>query len=199
MTAIVILAAGSSSRMGSAKQNLVYKGKTLLQTMIMESQLVSENVVVLLGAGKEEIAAKIQDKGVTILDNCNWEQGMATSITLAIDHLLGFDCKPDSIIFLLCDQPYVNAELLNDLIATGKRLENGIIASKYSDTVGVPALFKKQYFPGLLELTGKDGAKKLFEKYKDDVVTIPFPLGAVDIDTEADYKKLIRENNHFTR
>jgi molybdenum cofactor cytidylyltransferase len=148
-------------------------------------------VVVVLGSGKKEITAKIIDKSVTILDNVNWGKGMATSITFSIEHLLKLKDQPDAIIFVLCDQPYLNAELLSDLIATAEKYHSGIIACEYKNTIGVPALFKKQYFHDLLELTGKEGAKKMFEKYADDVLTIPFPLGAVDIDTEADFKKLL--------
>jgi len=190
MTTIVILAAGSSSRMGQPKQNLVYEDKTLLQRIAEQAKLVTDHVLVILGAGKEVIIPTLQHlEEVITIDNAQWVEGTGSSIRLAIEYLLTQN-NADQVLFTLCDQPYVNAELLKNLITTAEISGHGIIACHYSNTIGVPALFNKKYFPALLELQGQEGAKKLFEQYADDVQTIPFPQGAIDIDTEEDFRKL---------
>ena len=190
MTAIVILAAGPSSRMGSAKQNLVYDGQTLLQRAVKNALSVTETVLVVLGANREDIEYSIKDQPVNILYNTNWPEGMATSISLAVEEIQSAYLNITSIIFMLCDQPFADADLLQQLIDVSETSDKGIMASEYHNTLGVPALFKQAYFPYLLALKGKEGAKKLLLQHADDVQAIPFPLGEVDIDTLEDFEKL---------
>ena len=191
MIAIVILAAGSSSRMGKPKQNLVFDNKTLLQHTITAAKQVIDLVIVTVGAAKEEIMPTIKDLNVEILVNKNWADGMATSITLSVEHLLNLSDKIEGILFLLCDQPFVGTGLLNELMRMSKTSEKGIIGSAYSGTVGVPVYFKKKYFPELLKLKGKEGAKKLIEQFSNDVLSVAFPSGGIDIDSPEDFEKLL--------
>ena len=191
MIAIVILAAGSSSRMGKPKQNLVFDNKTLLQHTITAAKQVTNLVIVTVGAAEEEVVPTIKDLNVEFLINKNWADGMATSITLSVEHLLNSSDKIEGILFLLCDQPFVGTGLLNELVRMSKTSEKGIIGSAYSGTVGVPVYFKKKYFPELLKLKGKEGAKKLIEQFSNDVLSVAFPSGWIDIDTPEDFEKLL--------
>ncbi|QHS57023.1 nucleotidyltransferase family protein [Mucilaginibacter sp. 14171R-50] len=194
MIAIVILAAGASTRMGSPKQNLVYKGQTLLQHAIANALSVTKTVMVVLGANRGDIEYSIKDQPVNILYSSNWPAGMATSISLAVETLLRDYQTVKSIIFMLCDQPFADKMLLKRLITVARDDTKGIVASAYNGTVGVPALFKQKYFPYLLALKGKEGAKKLLLQHADDVLGVPFPLGSVDIDTVKDWEKLTNTN-----
>ena len=89
---------------------------------------------------------------------------------------------------MLCDQPYVDTSLINQLIR--KASANKIVASAYNGTVGAPALFDCSFFPPLLSLTGHEGAKRILLDHPNAVISIPFPLGAIDIDTITDYDRL---------
>ena len=190
MNAIIILAAGASSRMGLPKQNLNYKGETLLQLAVKSALAASETVLVVLGANREDIEYSIKDQPIDILYNTAWAEGMASSIRLAIDKLQTDYLQVDSVLLMLCDQPYVDADLLNKLLAEASASDKGIVASAYNDTLGVPVVFKASYFPYLVALKGHEGAKNLLMQHADDVVSIPFPLGGVDIDTLQDWEKL---------
>ncbi|WP_373398503.1 nucleotidyltransferase family protein [Algoriphagus halophilus] len=96
----------------------------------------------------------------------------------------------DQVIIMLCDQPFVDAKLINKLIATQAKTGKGIIASGYSKTFGVPILFGKAYFEELMSLTGDEGAKKIAAVHEDDLEIVPFPKGKTDVDTEADLRDL---------
>ncbi|MBD1391986.1 nucleotidyltransferase family protein [Mucilaginibacter glaciei] len=193
MTAVIILAAGSSSRFGSAKQNLNYKGETLLQLAVNNAVKVSDTVLVVLGANRDDIEFSIKDKPVKILYNPLWAEGMASGIRLAIEKLQGDYLAITQVMIMLCDQPFADAAVLRNLMETDT--EKGIIASKYNDIVGVPVLFKAKYFPYLIALQGKEGAKKLLELHLDDVEPVNFPLGSVDIDTTADWDNLNNQSD----
>jgi len=192
MTGIIILAAGSSSRFGSPKQNLVYQGKTLLQRAI-QTALTSaccDCAVVVLGANEGQIRPNISDQQINIVYNPNWQEGMASSIRLGIAQLLYLEPLITSAILMLCDQPFVDPLLLYQL--TERKTENdaGIIACEYKNTLGVPALFDKKYFVQLMKLTGSEGAKTIINAYPDDLMSVPFGLGAIDIDTIEDFERL---------
>jgi molybdenum cofactor cytidylyltransferase len=189
MTGIIILAAGSSSRMGTAKQNLNFKGRTLLQTVI-ETAMASkcQTVAVILGANAELIAPTIKNEPVHILINKNWSAGMGTSISYCLSELLNLQPELTSVLFMLTDQPLTETSFINQLIdnATAGK----IIASAYNNTSGPPVLFDKAFFKELLAMQGNDGAKRVLQKHRESVLEIPFANGAFDVDTPEDYKRL---------
>jgi molybdenum cofactor cytidylyltransferase len=191
MTGLIILAAGESSRLGKPKQNLVYRGKTLLQHAIAAGICSAcTPVIVVLGAYADEILPEIEGHAITIVNNPDWQHGMSTSIKSGIAELQKTD-GIDSAIIMLSDQPFADEALLTQLISQHQRSKKGIIACEYNNTLGVPVLFQQKYFAALLKLNGHDGAKKILGLYADDVGSVPFPKGAVDIDTVEDYEGLV--------
>ena len=193
-TALLILGAGNSSRLGRPKQLLGLKDTTLLNHTLTEALKVSCQVrVLVLGAYQKEIQAKITPTDIEILFNKNWEKGMASSIQVGLNWLIDHH-DPDQVLILLCDQPFIDHKLMELLIAQKREEKKGIIGSAYGGTVGVPALFDKKYFPALLSLKGKEGARSLLRKFDDDAGSIKFPKGNIDIDTENDFNAYLKED-----
>jgi len=189
--AIIILAAGSSARMGRPKQLLSYHDKSFLENAIDNANGANVNqVIVVLGAHAAMLENSIEEKKVHIVENKEWNEGIASSIRCGLNALLRIAPLTDAVIFMVCDQLFVSSSLLNDLIATQKKTGKMIVGSQYENTIGTPALFSKIIFPELLQLRGDTGAKKIIEKYRADVATVLFAMGASDIDTEEDYEAL---------
>jgi molybdenum cofactor cytidylyltransferase len=190
MTGAIILAAGSSSRLGTPKQTILYEGKTLLQRAAEAAQGAGcDPVIIVLGAHENAILAHFSYKSAIIVHNYNWHEGMGTSIAVGMDALLQVDNTVDTVIIMVCDQPFADAALLRELIEHQKQTGKGIAASAYADTMGVPALFDKKYFNTLMELGGDEGAKKIMLLHKEDVTLISFEKGVVDIDTVEDVEE----------
>src|ERR1700761_4433895 len=186
MTGLIILAAGESSRMGFPKQTLLYKGKTLLEQAI-EAGLKSKcsPVIVVLGANADVIDEGIRQFNIDVIHNPNWADGMASSIKIAIENLQKNN-DVDGAVIMLCDQPFVTRAIIDNLLYKQHQTGKKIIAKSYNDTIGVPALFKRSLFSELLLLEGHEGAKKMLNSHPDDIATIPFEKGSIDIDTVAD-------------
>lgn len=197
-TAVLILAAGNSSRLGKPKQLLDLGNTTLLQHTIEETlKLPCDLRVLVLGAYQEDIRAKLNSSNITILENRDWETGMASSIRVGLSWLVEHH-DPDQVLILLCDQPFLDHKLMGSLIAQKSKGNKGIIGSAYGGTVGVPVLFDRKYFPELMALNGKEGAKKLVKKYGEDLGLVDFPEGRIDIDTETDFNAYLKgEWNYF--
>lgn len=193
--AIVILAAGKSSRLGQPKQLLPFKGKSLLTHVVQIAKQVSENVFVVIGSDKKKMEAEIKNEAVDIVFNDAWEEGMASSIRCGLSRVTVKNQNLSSVIFMVCDQPFVTAGLLQNLIQEKERSGKDIIASAYAEIAGTPVLFDKSVLPELMELQGDIGARKIIVKNKEHVATIDFPLGKMDMDTAEDYRKLLLQKD----
>jgi len=188
---IIILAAGSSSRLGQAKQLVQFRGQTLIERIIETGLTINEeHLVVVLGANAEKIEPLVKKYSVNICHNENWKTGMGSSIAKGMEVLKPSFGKLNAVLILLCDQPFVDTFLLQKIIDTFHTNKKLIIASHYKTTFGVPALFAPSLFPELLKLNGQKGAKKLMLNYKNQLVTVPFPKGHIDVDTQEDLVKL---------
>lgn len=188
---LIILAAGSSSRLGTPKQLISFRGETLLQRIVRESLKSSCHLVLIVsGKNADEISKTLEDIDVQVVENQNWEQGMGTSISVGIRKITEIEKHLAGVIICVCDQPFVTAEIINNLINAFYDRKCRIVASVYGDTFGVPTLFGKSLFGKLADLEGKIGAKHLIDKFRNKTVFVEFERGAVDIDTAADLKKL---------
>jgi molybdenum cofactor cytidylyltransferase len=193
MTAAIILAAGESGRLGRPKQNLLFQNKTLLQHAI-ETGLRSKcsPVVVVLGANADKITPQLPDKAFNVIYNKNWKEGIASSIRIAIKDIEK-DISISDVLIMLCDQPFVTSDLIGKILQKKAETQSPIIACSYQNTAGVPALFDRSLFTELSSLSGDEGAKKIIKGHSKDVADVPFDLGSFDIDTQADYARLIKE------
>ncbi len=182
--AIVVLAAGASTRLGQPKQLLRLGEKTLL-AQICETALSVENqqVSVVLGAHCEAIKPAIEHLPVQIFTNEKWSEGMGGSIACGMAHLPE---NTDAVLLLLCDQPFVTPVFLENLVEKWQHSPASIVASAYGGSFGPPALFDQKLFPELARLEGQKGAKKLMEKYRAQLELVDFPEGEKDVDTPED-------------
>lgn len=194
---IILLAAGASTRMGQVKQLLNYQGESLLQHSVQCAVASSaQPVIAVIGAHADEVQQALKQSPVHTVLNEQWSEGMASSIRRGLSALLKLSPSIDAAILMVCDQPFLSPSLLNDLINKHAETGKAIVASAYAATLGTPALFHKSYFPLLLELNGNEGAKKIIFQHGDDVTTVPFPSGQIDIDTPQDYEALKQKDNN---
>ena len=188
-TGIILLAAGGSTRLGRPKQLLPWENGTLLRSATLTAiDSGMGPVVVVLGDAEEECRATVAELPVRIAVNSAWREGMGGSISTGMDAFRDDDLS--RVLIMLCDQPGVSAAALRALSEHQQFTGAKIVASRYSGTLGPPALFASALFPRLLGLRGPAGAKSLFGG--TDVESLPLPEAALDIDTPADLETLPR-------
>ncbi|TXK37009.1 nucleotidyltransferase family protein [Pontibacter qinzhouensis] len=192
MTGLILLAAGASTRLGKPKQKLLFEGRTLIYRAA-ESAVASgcEPVVVVLGAYAEVIAEELLPLKVELALNSEWEAGMGASIRCGLSKLLAVAPAVEACLLMVCDQPFVDVQLLQKLLQARAATGKGIAACTYQNTLGTPAVFGKTYFTDLLGLEGQQGARRLLQQHLHDVEAVPFPEGAIDVDTAADFTALL--------
>jgi len=176
----IILAAGASRRLGSPKQLARYAGETLLRHAVVAAGACAP-VVVVTGCRAPEMAAELAGLPVTVVVNPDWEEGMASSIRAGVKAL---PAGADGALFLVCDQPAVDAELVGRLLEAWQGLP---VACTYGGVRGIPALLPASAFPDLMALSGDKGAKGLLQG--PGVVEVPFPQGDWDVDKHGDLQR----------
>jgi molybdenum cofactor cytidylyltransferase len=192
---VVVLAAGSSSRMGSPKQLLNYGGKPLLRhaadvALASMCGSVPRNVIVVLGSRAQELRPALEGLPVTILENPRWEEGMGTSIHSGVERAQADGL--DGVILALADQPLVTSEILDRLARTHMETGQPIVAAQYAGTVGVPVFFSREFFPNLLALKPAQGCKGVILSHAGSAIHLDCPEAEMDVDTPQDYDRVQR-------
>lgn len=194
--AVIILAAGSSSRLGQSKQLLHVDGQPLLQrTVQAAANLGVQDIFVVLGANAEEHKKVITQFPVHVVQNPAWAKGMGNSLKCGVRKVIEKSPDTQAVLVLVCDQPFLTTTHLKKIIDAFETTGDEIITSVYQGIQGVPALFNRHLFEKLLLLGDEQGAKKIIESHKGTMQSIEFPKGEVDLDTPEDLKNFYRSGN----
>lgn len=185
----IVLAAGGSSRFGSPKQLLPWKGKTLLEhtvDTVLESSV--SQVVVVLGHRAERIGAVLGQRPLEVVVNDAWASGQSSSVRAGLQSLPE-TC--DACLFVLADQPNLKPALIDDVLARYRRTLAPIVVPAYRGRRGNPVLFSRALFPELMERRGDQGGRQVIERHEEQVETVEVSDRSqfLDIDTVEDYDR----------
>ena len=193
--AAIILAAGSSSRLGQPKQLLMRGGETMIECVIrLAAESGATPVLAVLGAHYELICQAVplhKPGGAIPVINDRWSRGISTSIHAGLHALEAISPTAAGVMILGCDQPRLTAGHLRALLASfSEQAKPAIVASAYAGTLGVPAIFPREVFAELRALRGDKGARALLLKPRCPLIAVDFPGGEIDIDLPADLAQL---------
>jgi len=187
----VVLAAGSSSRLGVPKQLLVYRGMPLI-AHVVENLLISQvdDIIVVLGSGAEQVANALEGYSVKLIFNREFAAGQSTSLKAGLAVL---DSATQAALFVLGDQPLVSAETINLLIEHYWSARGGIITPYFRGKRGNPVLFDRVFFEEISSLSGDVGAREIILRHPEKIVKVDVSdVGVIiDIDTWTDYDSLV--------
>ncbi len=185
-----MLAAGASQRLGMPKQLLRIEGETLIHRaarMAVENNFAP--VCVVIGSNASLMRDALADTNIMVVENQAWETGMSSSLRMGIAHLAEQNPGIRHLLVMVCDQIQLSAEVLQLLRKQSTTNPDCIIASRYADKCGVPAIFPAVYFNDLSAIQGDRGARLVMEQFHQHVITVEFPEGIVDIDTIKDARE----------
>jgi molybdenum cofactor cytidylyltransferase len=187
----LILAAGSSSRMGKPKQFLKIDGETLIRKTVNAALGAGPNeTVIVAGLDHELIKNELHGLSLRVIVNPHSEMGMGSSLKFGVDFVMKTFSNFQAVVLMVCDQPLLTSTHLEKMISEHRVTKRPIVASYYSGRNGVPALFHRSMFEKLLTIKDQQGAKNIIEQNLSLVKSVDFPEGAIDLDTPEDLKNL---------
>jgi CTP:molybdopterin cytidylyltransferase MocA len=190
-TAIIILAAGGSRRLGRPKQLLSVLGEPLLRRVVrMAADAAPDHLIVVLGSSASDCVPVIKDCNADIVVNPFWECGLAGSIRLGVER--AEEEGANAVLLLLADQPWLNSEVIKRFLDRMSGQTDLIISARYDGILGAPMMFGSDWFPQLKKLEGDQGAKNLVPKEGGRIDVIDWSEGAIDVDTPEDLAGLMR-------
>ena len=138
--AIIILAAGTSSRLGRPKQLLEYHGRSLINIAASSAidAKIGPTIIVTSPRLQDAIRENIQSEKVQTVINTGWETGMSSSIRTGLSYAMKALPDLEAAIIALCDQPNVTSDTFLRLATSYRKTGSPIVASEYENTVGVP-------------------------------------------------------------
>ncbi|WP_152608146.1 nucleotidyltransferase family protein [Halalkalibacter okhensis] len=194
----VILAAGTSSRMGTTKQLLKIDGKILLERVLEQVLLHPfEKVVVVLGHQSKEIkeSMKITSKKVSWIYNSNYRLGQSTSFLTGLEHI---DSACPSVVFFLSDQPFIKNATVTNVINEGRRRVKVnsapfVVRPYYDQKPGHPIFWGNIKDVDFSRLTGDLGGRGILSSVKKVKLIVNDAGILFDIDTPEDYHRALQE------
>lgn len=171
--------------MKSLKQLLLFQGETLVQrTIRVALEADFSEVAVVIGAASSQVRESIGERPVRVIENSQWEEGLASSLRMGIAAL----SESDGVMILLVDQPQVTSSWLGSLLTIFESSDLDVVATSKGGIACPPAIVAKSLFEKVATLRGDEGAKKFFSSSK--VQYIEFPGDLSDVDTAEDYKRI---------
>jgi molybdenum cofactor cytidylyltransferase len=189
MIPAIILAAGQSKRMGTAKMLLPFGQKTILESVIGSVQQSKvDEVVVVVGARRKELEKKISHLQILTTFNPRYSTGMLSSVQHGIDKI---NPKAEAAVIVLGDQPSLSPATIDHIIDAFTRTKKGIVLPVYRGRRGHPILIDMKYKEEIEKLNPLVGLRELIHHHADDVCEVEVGTDSIlqDIDTPTDYER----------
>jgi molybdenum cofactor cytidylyltransferase len=187
----VILAAGSSSRMGKAKQLLsLGKSTVLAQTLAHVQAAALQEIVVVLGASAEVIRRQLPSgQEIKIVVNQAYQQGIASSLQAGLSAV---DPSSDAALIILGDQPFIRSQTLHRIVEEYRRWQAQIVIPVHQGKRGNPVLLDRSVFSEVMALEGDVGSRAIFANHLDGIVQVEVEDSGIllDLDDPADFERL---------
>jgi molybdenum cofactor cytidylyltransferase len=188
--AAVVLAAGSSSRMGCNKLLLMVEGETLVRRAARAAVSAGLHpVFVILGHQAEQVGTELAGLPVRPLINLQHRQGVRTSLQEGVRAAAA--AGVEALVVVLADMPFVAASMLETVVARHRETGAPLVLSRYGDVDAPPILYQRSLFDELLAIPEGQDARPVVRRHRDEAAVVPWPPQALkDVDVPGDYEQV---------
>ena len=188
----VVLAAGSSTRMGRNKLFFELDGETLLRRVVRRAIGAGlDPVIVVVGHEAERARTELSGLSCTPVDNPDHAKGINRSLRTGISQV------PEharAAVVMLADMPFVTSEMVAGLVARYRENTAPLVISAYGDVNAPPMLYDRALFPELQRMEGEGCGRQVVRRHRDEAVVLSWPTAALrDIDVPEDYERIKAE------
>lgn len=191
----LVLAAGSSTRLGQPKQLLPFQGTTLLEWTVarIAAAPALDEVVVVIGGAAAEVRRRVDFGRARVVENVEFGEGCAASYRTG---LAALDPRADAVAVLLGDQPGIESAVIDRVVAAWRHDQDRIVATAYRDHLGHPLIFPRSTFDALRALRGDKAAWKIVDAHAESVRAVPVDRPSpADVNTWVQYEATLRASS----
>ena len=190
--AAVVLAAGSSTRMGRNKLLLPLDGETLVRRAARAALAAADRVVVVLGHDEARVRAELDGLACAVVVNPDHARGVGTSVHTGVRAAASADV--DAIVVVLADMPFVTTDMIAALVGRYRATGAPLVVSHYGDVQAPPTLYDRSLFAELLGIDDERCAKQVVRRHRDEADVVAWPESALqDVDSPADYDGVVSQ------
>jgi molybdenum cofactor cytidylyltransferase len=186
----LLLAAGTSSRMGANKLLLEVGGRSLVRSAALRAvEAGLAPVYVVLGHEAGLARRELDDIGCEIVLNRDYEQGITSSLTAGVSALAP---HVPAVVVMLADMPRVDATMIASLVARYRSAQAPLVISDYDGVNAPPVLYDRSLFAELRSLTGDSGCgRQVVARHRSEAEVLRWPAAALaDIDVPEDFARM---------
>ena len=188
----VVLAAGSSTRMGRNKLFFPLGDDTLLRRVVRRAIAAGlDPVIVVVGHEAERARAELAGLACTPVDNPDYALGINRSLRTGISHVP--ETAPAAVV-MLADMPFVTSAMVGGLVARYRESTAPLVISAYGDVNAPPMLYDRALFPELRQMAGEGCGRQVVRRHRHEAIAISWPGARLrDIDVPEDYERIQAE------
>ena len=188
----VVLAAGSSIRMGRNKLFFELDGETLLRRVVRRAIGAGlDPIIVVVGHEGERARTELSGLSCTPVDNPDHAKGINRSLRTGISQVPE---RARAAVVMLADMPFVTSEMVAGLVARYRENTAPLVISAYGDVNAPPMLYDRALFPELQRMEGEGCGRQVVRRHRDEAVVLSWPTAALrDIDVPEDYERIKAE------
>jgi molybdenum cofactor cytidylyltransferase len=184
----LLLAAGTSSRMGSNKLLFDVEGESLLRRAARRALAGGlDPLLVVVGHEAERAGEELAGLSCRTVQNPLYERGITSSL------LAGMAALPpavDAAMVLLADMPFVSPAMIGELVSRYRAGRAPLVVSSYAGIDAPPMLYDRALFAELRAMTDGCG-KQVVQRHRQEAEVVPWPAAALaDLDLPEDYARL---------
>ena len=190
--AAIVLAAGSSTRMGQNKMLLELGDETVLRRAVKVAAAAGlDPVVVVTGHQAEEAEAQLAGLGCAVAHNADHEVGIHTSVRVGIASLPE---SVDAAIVMLPDMPFVSPAMLQELVASYRGGDSPLAISRYGGEINAPPMLYDRSLFGELSVMQRRCGREVIRRHRHEALELDWPEALLaDLDTPEDYQRVVNE------
>ncbi len=186
----VLLAAGTSSRMGSNKLLFELEGESLLRRAARRALAGGLTpLLVVLGHEAERAERELYGLPCRVVVNPDYERGITSSLQSGVAAL-----PPEvrAVVVMLADMPFVTPEMVAALVARYRTSTAPLVISDYEGVNAPPMLYDRALFGELLAMPEGSGCgRKVVKHHRAEADILAWPAAALaDLDVPDDYARM---------
>jgi molybdenum cofactor cytidylyltransferase len=189
--AAIVLAAGSSTRMGRNKLLLEMEGETLVRRAVGAACGAGvDRVVVVLGHDEARVRSGLDGLRCETVVNPDHARGAGTSLHTGVRHVAA---DASAVVIVLADMPFVTASMIAALVERHRATRAPVVFSRYGDIQAPPTLYDRSLFAELLAIDDDRGGKQVVLRHQAEAEAVAWPESALhDVDSPADYDRIAK-------